>query len=64
MKKYVIYQRTDAGVDIIAQIDKNGNFSGRAAEAVREILIDRGYPEISPPDIIHGGYSWAAEDND
>jgi hypothetical protein len=64
VKKYVVYQRTDTGVDIIAQIDENGNFSGRAAEVVRELLIQRGYPEISPPDIIHGGYSLAAEDDD
>jgi hypothetical protein len=64
--KYIVYERNDknkvTGVDVICQIDENGNFSGSQADSIHQLLTRLGYPEKDPTWCLHGGYCWAAED--
>lgn len=50
--KYIAFESTDKGIEIIAEIDCD-KITGKDADAIRELLQSLGFPDKKPDMLLH-----------
>jgi hypothetical protein len=57
--KFVVYERTDEGIAIVAEIDGE-SVTGPQAEDIEKLLRELGWPAKDADLALHGSRLWAA----